>query len=1107
MDETYQDKVVKNLRSCLISCKGGIKLNNLTVDYLTITGELLPFKKFGYSSVETFIRNIPEVIVTKRNGELYVEATPSKSTAHLTKMISRQKTRRKIRPQSKKWSPPRQTSRGFLQGNARNNNVNGLQSTKTNYVNSSGSFAKSTPGKSKLYTDFSRPAPLMETIVQCPLPINNKKANFAPSTPPISPIKRLTDNANSNVATLNQSVTNYKNIEDLKFKVLNDKTAASPVINLKPKTAELKPTKLSERLKVSSPKSTPIMLSTPSPLVNSYNNGHTFSIPSIFNKSQIMAPQQISDPRRDLQVHVNKLNLSPPLYKMYSKKERNSSKITIYASVKVGAHTFHTYPEDAVSEEEAEKIAARLALVNLAKELSSPEITTVDEKLVMERILNIVTKHHSGVFMHLLPEYYCEHYKEALPHNWQKIIEECGDINQEEGVGNSTILCRISPTSKRSENNTTPFKDAVENSFQSNEKIQLNPIGPAAPGKLTIPKMNIWQVYVTCVISSVELWVRLVENNDKFVEMTKEMTRYYDKKKSISIPSTECVVGDFYAVLEENYWRRVQCIDFDFETGLATVFFIDEGYDEQYKPDVLHPLDKKFCKLSAQATRVALEGLEAFQDYTQLVTELENHFLVDQMFSVKVHGTNTDEYGSYTTVTFYDISKEGKHINVNQILIDKIVKDILNASKIQMGQLIELYIMHIDEYGKVYAQLNSFIRSLLNSEALSQVLVSNTTSLGKETIHFTKVYVAKWDSQLYRARVTDVPCKDEVRVLLFDIGKTVTISKRDLFDMNENGLHCIPPQAKQIFLHHLDQSKFNNEKLVARFRELVSGTDLLLAKIMKISPTGIPIVEIFKRIGPSNMLVSINTSLTFDSELSKVNEDGNNNIKSSKKRLERRNSRALESGGKLNPPTISDIGQYFDVHVTLAAHPGHFIVQPLNDAGALKTMMLNLQKYCYEYDGPPVETVGEGKLYAGKFKEDWYRVYVTNIISDNEVSVYFCDFGDVTIVSRSSLQPLKSDFMKLPYQAVKAKLVGIEPMNSDWSVNDCVRFKDLVLDKDFVSVVAESVFDHLSPANDTVLGLRLIDVSTEKDIYIDKLLVDEHRAKYIDGFEEYFASS
>jgi len=67
-----------------------------------IAGEPLPFKQFGYPSVEAFIHNIPDVSVIRKNGELYVEAIPSKTSAHLTKLVSRQKTRRKIRPQPKK---------------------------------------------------------------------------------------------------------------------------------------------------------------------------------------------------------------------------------------------------------------------------------------------------------------------------------------------------------------------------------------------------------------------------------------------------------------------------------------------------------------------------------------------------------------------------------------------------------------------------------------------------------------------------------------------------------------------------------------------------------------------------------------------------------------------------------------------------------------------------------------------------------------------------------------------------------------------------------------------------------------------------------------------
>lgn len=53
------------------------------------------------------------------------------------------------------------------------------------------------------------------------------------------------------------------------------------------------------------------------------------------------------------------------------------------------------------------------------------------------------------------------------------------------------------------------------------------------------------------------------------------------------------------------------------------------------------------------------------------------------------------------------------------------------------------------------------------------------------------------------------------------------------------------------------------------------------------------------------------------------------------------------------------------------------------------------------------------------------------------------------------------------------------------------------MEKCFVSIVVESKPDVLSPA-DTVLGLKLIDVDTTDDIYIDQLLVREGRAVFVD---------
>jgi len=115
-------------------------------------------------------------------------------------------------------------------------------------------------------------------------------------------------------------------------------------------------------------------------------------------------------------------------------------------------------------------------------------------------------------------------------------------------------------------------------------------------------------------------------------------------------------------------------------------------------------------------------------------------------------------------------------------------------------------------------------------------------------------------------------------------------------------------------------------------------------------------------------------------------------------------------------------------------------------------MMVDPQDY-EANDGLSLESVREGKLYAGKFQIDWYRyatfssikeiTYGNNNVFIFRIFVYFCEFKDVTIISRSSLQPLKSQFLKLPYQAINAKLVSKRkfffPFKS-FSLNACIIF-------------------------------------------------------------------
>jgi tudor domain-containing protein 1/4/6/7 len=57
-------------------------------------------------------------------------------------------------------------------------------------------------------------------------------------------------------------------------------------------------------------------------------------------------------------------------------------------------------------------------------------------------------------------------------------------------------------------------------------------------------------------------------------------------------------------------------------------------------------------------------------------------------------------------------------------------------------------------------------------------------------------------------------------------------------------------------------------------------------------------------------------------------------------------------------------------------------------------------------------------------------------------------------------------------------------------------FQELVVEREFVSVVMETGPDLLNPTS-LIIGLRLIDTSKSEDVYIDELLVSQGRAVQI----------
>lgn len=73
-------------------------------------------------------------------------------------------------------------------------------------------------------------------------------------------------------------------------------------------------------------------------------------------------------------------------------------------------------------------------------------------------------------------------------------------------------------------------------------------------------------------------------------------------------------------------------------------------------------------------------------------------------------------------------------------------------------------------------------------------------------------------------------------------------------------------------------------------------------------------------------------------------------------------------------------------------------------------------------------------------------------------------------------------------------ITGIKAVNGDWTLDDCLFFRKLTVGKTFVSVIKDIKYDNETTPPTQILELELIDVTTDEDILIHELLLNEKRA-------------
>ncbi|XP_015110569.1 tudor domain-containing protein 7 [Diachasma alloeum] len=1125
------EEVASTLRACLMTSKGGVPLENVNRDYRSLEGENIPYRRLGFTSLEDFISKVPRLRQYQRGGVTYVEVIPDENTAHLAELINRQRSSKKRRkplrmpsswssrrptlnnftPRSSTRPPPRvqmfplraqaspqRPQRPHLTQPARSHppSVTVYPGTVTVYpakapdqLPPSAKTQQTLPQRLQTVqnprqTPQSHHQPLQSRQQTPQSPQNPSKSPREPlqkiviSQTPLTPSKAPQSAPVTNGAAARQ-VNRQNSMPHLIPATTKGSRAIPPLKVARPLSDRLR--RSPERKVTFSPEigasSPPILTPVTSP-------------------APLTPPCDTADPREKLKTLGRRLHLSPtePEYKNVPIESKNG-KISFFSLVQVGKRTFKSYPLEAQTPEDAEKLAALAALNEL--QLNEQPIkmrVTTDGEVMLQRLVAIVEGHPSGVFEEKLPDFYMEKHNETLPDDWMSFVETCRELSVERGVENAAIVCRCDP--------------AVD-------RILTPPPTPSSPGRvlnphsgadtslspLPLPVDNLWPVYVSHVASTCEIWIRLLEDKttEPFYEMCQEMSAHFSRISPIS-----CQVEPFhyYVTKVGDEYQRVRVEFLEEEGSLAECFFIDTGEEDFVDTSLLYDVPAAFLRVPAQAIRASLSRHEEVP-VCSTTTEVAKEMLIDRAFYLQVLSREEDSTSHAVVGVFYDTSSEK-----DEEMSEKIVAEVLRVMQLTQlevllankGGLLEVFISHIEYNGDVSLQvkndgliilsgmMNSLIDSALNDEEkVKKARVSGP--LDPKELYL----IQKSDGSWVRVQVA-FPGATNSKLRMVDFGGLMDADRSKLLRLRElsEGIARFPAQAIQVELSNVRKTNFS-ESSAARLRHLAPPTQLLLCKVVQVREySRSAVVELFKRSEPDNLLISINNTLDLEPELSK-NGDGNNNVKT-RKRLERtisRNSTGDDSSRKLKEPKIPGIEEFFEVHVTeSAANPGNFIVQPIESRERLEGMMKSMQEVYARVSKGTVD-VKEDRVYAIQDNDGlWYRASVNKIIGEHQVTVYLSDFGMIRLIGVEQVQLLRKEFFELPYQAIKAKLMGVHPKHGDWSLASCLRFQELVVNKDFVSKVKKLQQDN-SVHNGFVLGLELIDVSSKDDVHIDKVLIEE----------------
>ncbi|KAF7229828.1 tudor domain-containing protein 7B isoform X3 [Nothobranchius furzeri] len=771
---------------------------------------------------------------------------------------------------------------------------------------------------------------------------------------------------------------------------------------------------------------------------------------------------------------------------------------------------------------------------------SSPASLSPDLKQKLEKLL---MKYSNGLWAHALPKLCQDTYKTKLPGHVLENLDLLSDICTidypvPDNPKRAILYRRSSAGGGEDENCNRRSSSASDEELRLRKEVERRLSNYAVPS-LQIPKEEYPSVLVIEAPNTNGVLLRYIGEGYSLAQeaMEDEMRAFYgsdqNRPTTVSSPSSGQLVAVRAEEEEEEILRGQVC---EVTPDKVKVYYVDHGFSEVVNRAKVFELHEKFFKLPFQATKCKLAGLEPFCQEPAVLKKFET------MATGRILLAEVLKRDETPLVVLYDTSQDDD-LNINAACI-KALQDKTLASPLQVNSAyMNVTVSSVCSDGTIYCQLPTRGLSKLNQilESIETYFHTQVTSEFLVSRPFCgKGCLARYKGRWSRVEISNLHGSRVLDILFIDVGVQASV---EVFELREippqflRELAAIPPQAVKCCLADLAVSVGSwTPEVVQWLREKVLNTTDCSMKVAKVDETKRciyihlftdknfhdPARSLNQQMAQSNLfkqqpdviLTSHSptkiTTNPFSSKTSSSSDSTSSSPTSASvpaKLHPRRTLVGPGGGGRgstppadpaqtssspasfLQLPPLIDLppaGNNMDVFVSLACHPGHFVLQPWRDMYKLVVLMGEMILYYNKTEEEPV-SIEKNQIYAAKIENNWHRVLVKGVLTNGLVSVYELDYGKHELVSCSRLKPLIKEFRQLPFQGIHAQLAGVK--QSQWSEEASIVFRNHVEKKPLVAQL-EAVQEASNPW-DRKLTVFLVDTSQEEqDIWMHDIMAE-----------------